>query len=200
MPLCWLFYQICEQFLLSQRPQTFSPTCSFSERGRISFYQKRREALFDWLSGRTPLSQYWSAVPKGMWHHYEAWPYHLQPSSVRAGPGQNLMSPAPKVGAWRVTGRLVRVLFVFLTSRRKRTPQVWNQHPAWGGRLSRTRVIFSLLHLHAEIPTLVPVQDLVQTTKTLVDLKYFLSFDNNNPQPSLFTIKKPMKTRNSTSH
>lgn len=176
MPLCWLFYQICEQFLLSQRPQTFSPTCSFSERGRISFYQKRREALFDWLSGRTPLSQYWSAVPKGMWHHYEAWPYHLQPSSVRAGPGQNLMSPAPKVGAWRVTGRLVRVLFVFLTSRRKRTPQVWNQHPAWGGRLSRTRVIFSLLHLHAETPTLVPVQDLVQTTKTLVDFEIFSQF------------------------
>lgn len=91
----------------------------------ISFYQKRRAALFDWLSGVTPLSQYWSAVPKGMWHHYEAWPYHLQPCSVRAGPGQNLMPPAPKVGAWRVSGRLVTLLFVFLTSWQR--AKAWNQ-------------------------------------------------------------------------
>lgn len=111
--------------LLSQRPQTFPPMCPLWERERISFYQERQEALFDWLSGITRLSQYWSALPKGMWHHYEAWPYHLQPCSVWAGPGQNLMPPAPKVGTWRVTGRLVRVLFVFLTS--WWTPKAWNQ-------------------------------------------------------------------------
>lgn len=77
-----------------------------SMRERISFYQKRQsqskiffflqQGLFDWLSGITHLSRYWSEVPKGMWHHYEAWPYHLLPCSLYAGLGQNLMPPPPK--------------------------------------------------------------------------------------------------------
>lgn len=97
-----------------------------SMRERISFYQKRQsqsknffflqQGLFDWLSGITHLSRYWSEVPKGMWHHYEAWPYHLLPCSLYAGLGQNLMPSPPKVGTWCVIGKLVVVLFVFLTS------------------------------------------------------------------------------------
>lgn len=40
--------------------------------------------------------------------------------------------------------------------------------PAWGGCLSWTRVIFWLLHLYAEIPTLVVVHDLVKQQKHLL--------------------------------
>lgn len=45
----------------------------------FSFFFRR--GLFDWLSGIAHLSRYWSEGPKGMWHHYEAWPYHLLPCS-----------------------------------------------------------------------------------------------------------------------
>ena len=48
------------------------------------FFFFARQALFDSLSGITRLTLYWSEVPKGMWHHYEAWPYHLLPWSLSA--------------------------------------------------------------------------------------------------------------------
>lgn len=45
--------------------------------------------------------------------------------------------------------------------------------PAWGGRLSWTGVIFCLLHLYAENPTLVVVHDLVKQQKHLLILGIF---------------------------
>lgn len=73
-----------------------------------------RQALFDWLSGLTRLSRYWSEVPKGMWHHYEAWPYHLLPRSLWARQGPESNAPYPWSGTWCIIGKLVVVLFVFL--------------------------------------------------------------------------------------
>lgn len=59
------------------------------------FHCSFQRGLFDWLSAIVHLSRYWSEGPKGMWHHYEAWPYHLLPCSSQTGLGQNLMATPP---------------------------------------------------------------------------------------------------------